>query len=449
MPAADVIFPEGFVWGAATSAYQVEGAVTADGRGTSIWDTFAHTPGTIANGDTGDVAADHYHRYRDDVGLMRELGLTGYRFSVAWPRIFPDGRGRPNPAGLDFYKRLVDELRQAEIEPFLTLYHWDLPQALQDAGGWAHRDTAGRFAEYAHTVAGALGDEVGQWMTINEPWVAAILGNLYGLHAPGNRNLTTALQAAHHLLLAHGEAVGALRAELPASAKVGIALSLTHAEPLGDSQADAEAAVREDGFINRWFLDPLYLGRYPDDLWEWYGDAVPDIHPTDLATISVPTDFLGINYYFRSVVKYDKSSVPVAAASVVPPGRPVTALGWEVSPAGLYETLGRVHRDYAPAVILITENGAAYEDRLINGRVDDPERQSYLHRHLHEVHRAIAAGVPVGGYFVWSLLDNFEWSAGYAIRFGLVHVDYATQDRLIKGSGLWYANAARENGISS
>ncbi|MDQ3695768.1 MAG: GH1 family beta-glucosidase [Chloroflexota bacterium] len=449
MAAADVRFPEGFVWGAATSSYQIEGAVAEDGRGPSIWDTFAHTPGTVATGDTGDVASDHYHRYRDDVGLMRELGLTGYRFSVAWPRIFPEGRGRPNSAGLDFYKRLVDELRQAGIEPFLTLYHWDLPQALQDAGGWEHRDTVGRFAEYAHTMAVALDTEVGHWITVNEPWVSSIVGNLYGIHAPGKHDLKTALQVAHHQLLAHGEAVGALRAELPATAKIGIALSLTHTEPFGDSQADADAAEREDGFMNRWFLDPLCRGRYPADMWEWYGEAVPEMRATDLATISVPTDFLGINYYFRDVVEYDRSERPVAARSIVPAGQPVTAVGWEVYPPGLYETLARVHQDYAPAMIYITENGAAFEDRLIDGQVDDPERESYIHRHLHEVHRAIAAGVPVGGYFVWSLLDNFEWSAGYAIRFGIVHVDYATQARTIKRSGHWYAEAARENGISS
>jgi beta-glucosidase len=449
MPSADLIFPEGFVWGAATSSYQIEGAVTEDGRGPSIWDTFTHTPGTIENGDTGDVACDHYHRYRHDVDIMRELGLTGYRFSVAWPRIFPEGRGRPNPAGLDFYKRLVDELRQAGIEPFPTLYHWDLPQALQDAGGWANRDTAGRFAEYAFTMAGALGREVQHWATLNEPWVAAILGNLYGLHAPGNRDLATALQVGHVLLLAHGEAVSALRSELPATARVGIVLNLIPTAPAGDSQADLEAAAREDDFINRWFLDPLFRGRYPDDLWEWYGDAVPEVAMGDFTTISTPIDFLGVNYYTRAVVTYDASAPPTAATWVDPPGQPMTASGWEVYPAGLFDTLSRVHQEYTPAAMYVMENGAAYHDRVIAGAVNDPEREAYIHQHLHQVHRAVAAGVPVRGYFVWSLLDNFEWAKGYALRFGIVHVDYQTQARIIKRSGQWYADVARENGIPS
>lgn len=449
MPSADLIFPAGFYWGAATSSYQIEGAVTEDGRGTSIWDTFTHTPGTIEHGDTGDVACDHYHRYRHDIDIMRELGLTGYRFSIAWPRIFPTGRGRPNPAGLDFYKRLVDELLQADTEPFPTLYHWDLPQALQDAGGWENRDTASRFAEYAQTVAVALGPDVQHWSTLNEPWVSSILGNLYGLHAPGKRNLATALQVGHVQLLAHGRAVEALRSELPAAAKVGIVINLIPTEPAGDSQADAEAAVREDGFINRWFLDPLYRGRYPDDLWEWYGDAVPELTAGDLATISTPIDFLGVNYYTRAVVAYDRDGAPAEATWVTPPEVPVTAGEWEVYPAGLYETLTRVHQEYAPAAIYIMENGAAYHDRVIDGAVDDPERESYLHQHLAQVYRAIEAGVPLRGYFVWSLLDNFEWAKGYALRFGIVHVDFKTQERIVKRSGHWYADAARENGIPS
>jgi beta-glucosidase len=447
MPVDTSSFPHDFLWGAATASYQIEGATREAGRAESVWDRFCATPGKVRNGDSGEVACDFYHRYRDDVALMTELGLTGYRFSIAWPRIFPEGRGRPNLAGLDFYKRLVDELRQANIEPYPTLYHWDLPQALQDDGGWTNRDTASRFADYAHTMAATFGNEIQHWMTINEPWVGAILGNLWGIHAPGLRDLTTALQVAHLQLLGHGLAVNALRSELPASAQVGIVLNLTHTEPAGDSQADAESAEREDGFVNRWYLDPLYRGRYPDDLWEWFGEAVPKVQPNDLTTISAPTDFLGVNYYTRAVVAYDRTASPLQTRNVVPPGAPVTAVGWEVYPRGLREVLTRVHRDYAPAAIYVTENGAAYPDRLINGQVDDPARESYLRQHLEAVHEAIAAGAPVRGYFVWSLLDNFEWAKGYAIRFGIIYVDYATQDRIIKRSGRWYAEVAREHGL--
>ena len=447
MPSADLAFPAGFLWGAATAAYQIEGAATEDGRGLSIWDTFSHTPGKVRNGDTGDVATDHYHRYRADIDLMRELGLNSYRFSVAWPRIFPTGRGRPNPAGLDFYRRLVDSLRQAGIEPFLTLYHWDLPQPLQDDGGWENRDTALRFAEFAHTMAAALGDEVTFWTTINEPWVISILGNLWGIHAPGKRDLRASLQVAHHLLVGHGAGMQALRAELPASARAGIVLNLAPVEPAGDSQADADAAQREDGLLNRWFLDPLYRGRYPDDLWEWFGPDVPAVEPADLATISTPTDYLGINYYRRNVVAHDNSGGPLRIRAVTPPGAERTTVGWEVAPQGLYEIVRRVHADYAAPVIYITENGAAFADRVIDGEVDDPRREAYLRGHLEALYRAISEGVPVGGYFVWSLLDNFEWAHGYAIRFGLVYVDYATQERIIKRSGRWYGDIIRENGL--
>lgn len=447
MASADLHFPPGFIWGAATSSYQIEGAVTEDGRGPSIWDTFSHTPGKIDNGDTGDIACDHYHRVDQDIDLMRELGLNGYRFSINWPRIFPDGRGRPNPAGLDFYRRLVDRLHQANIEPFLTLYHWELPQALQDEGGWENRDTASRFAEFSHTLALALGDEVHHWATLNEPWVASILGNLFGLHAPGKRDLATALQVGHHQLLGHGLAVEALRAALPASAQVGVVLNLTPAEPAGDSQADAEAAEREDGFRNRWFLDPLFKGSYPDDMLTWYGDAAPETRTTDFAAISVPIDYLGINYYQRAVVAHEKGAGPNDSRTIIPPGQPVTAGGWQVYPPGLGTLLTRVHQDYAPAALYVMENGAAFADRVIDGAVNDPERESFIHQHLLQIHEVIEAGVPVRGYFVWSLFDNFEWNKGYALRFGLIHVDFDTQERIIKRSGHWYAGVSRENGI--
>jgi beta-glucosidase len=446
---ADVIFPDGWVWGAATAAYQVEGAVREGGRGVSIWDTFSHTPGKIANGDTGDVACDHYHRYPADVALMRELGLGGYRFSIAWPRIFPTGGGRPHEAGLDFYRRLVDELHAAGITPYVTLYHWDLPQALQAQGGWTNRDTARRFGELAHVVANTLGSGVRHWITINEPWVAGFLGHLLGLHAPGGRDLRAALQAAHTLLLAHGEGMAALRAEMRPGDEAGIALNLAPCQPAGDSNADLEAAFRGDGFMNRWFLDALYHGYYPDDMVRLYGDAMPEIAPGDMDLIAQPTDFLAVNYYTRSLLAYDPSAPPLDARLVVPPGARVTAMGWEVYPTGIYDVLKRVHDDYAPPRLLVTENGAAYDDVVADGKVDDPAREDYLREHLVQVYRAIEDGVPVGGYFVWSLLDNFEWSFGYTKRFGLIYVDYATQERIVKRSGRWYAGVTRDNGITA
>ncbi len=447
MAAADAIFPADFVWGAATAAYQIEGAHRADGRGESIWDTFTHTPGNVVNGDTGDIACDHYHRYPEDIALMGELGLGGYRLSISWPRIFPNGTGRANDAGLDFYKRLIESVQAAGIDPYVTLYHWDLPQALQDAGGWANRDTAKRFGEFAHELGVTLGGDVHRWITINEPWVAAFLGHLEGFHAPGMRDLRTALAASHHLLLAHAEALAALRAESRAGDQVGITLVLAPCVPAGDSQADLEAAVRQDGFVNRWFLDPVFKGTYPDDMLNHYGDLVPAMESDDLARISASIDFLGVNYYFRMLTRYDPTSQPVQAEFDPPPGSPVTAMGWEVYPDGLYDVLRRVHQDYAPAAIYITENGAAYPDHPRDGRVDDPEREAYLHDHLLACYRAIEEGVPLRGYFAWSLLDNFEWSFGYSRRFGLIYVDYATQERTIKRSGRWYANVTRENGI--
>ena len=445
---ANVVFPDGWVWGAATAAYQVEGAVREGGRGVSIWDTFSRTPGRVANGDTGDVACDHYHRFPQDVALMRELGLGGYRFSIAWPRIFPTGSGKPNEAGLDFYRRLIDELHGAGIMPFVTLYHWDLPQALQDRGGWRNRDTVRHFGELAHVVANALGAGVRQWTTINEPWVAGFLGHLMGLHAPGDRDLRTALLATHNLLLAHGEGMTALRAEMRPGDGAGIVLNLAPCQAAGDSNADLEAASRTDGFMNRWFLDALYRGHYPEDMVRLYGDAMPEIAPGDMELISQPTDLLGVNYYSRSLAEYDPGAPLLQARRVVPAGAPVTATGWEVYPEGLYDVLERVHDDYSPQRVLVTENGAAYDDDVVDGQVDDPERETYLHDHLLQVYRAVEAGVPVGGYFVWSLLDNFEWSFGYGKRFGLIYVDYTTQKRIVKRSGRWYAGVTRDNAIT-
>ena len=442
-----VTFPNAFVWGAATAAYQIEGAVREGGRGLSIWDTFSHTPGKIANGENGDVACDHYHRYPDDIVLMRELGLGGYRFSIAWPRIFPTGSGRPNADGLDFYRRLVDELHAAGITPYVTLYHWDLPQELQDRGGWGNRDTALRFGELAHTVVSALGSGVRHWFTINEPWVAAFLGHWMGDHAPGARDLRLALLAAHNLLLAHGEGMTALRSEMRPGDEAGIALNLAPVHPAGDSNADLEAAERGDGFMNRWFLDALYRGHYPDDMVRLYGDAMPEIAPDDMELIAQPTDVLAINYYTRSLLAYDPRALPLQTRRVIPPGAPLTAMGWEVYPEGLYQVLTRVHADYAPTRILVTENGAAYDDEVVDGHVDDPDREAFLREHLLQAYRAVEDGVPLAGYFAWSLLDNFEWAWGYGKRFGVIHVDYATQERIVKRSGRWYSEVTRENRV--
>jgi beta-glucosidase len=450
-------FPSGFRWGAATAAYQIEGAVEIDGRTASIWDTFSHLPGRTAGGDTGDVACDHYHRYRDDVALMARLGLTAYRFSVAWPRVQPGGRGPANPNGLDFYRRLVDQLLGAGIEPWVTLYHWDLPQELEDAGGWPVRDTAGRFADYAALVHAALGDRVPVWMTVNEPWCSAFLGYGSGEHAPGRQDPVAAVRAAHHLLLGHGRAVQAIRAADPA-ATVGLALNLYAVSPATHpaTDADAAAARRIDGLANRIFLDPVLLGRYPSDVLD---DLAPyggfgHIRAGDLATIGAPVSMLGVNYYSRYAVA---AGPPTAGPNPWPgcadirfvtPDGPVTAMDWAVDPSGLTETLCRVARQYPPVPLYVTENGAAYHDEVgPDGGVDDPDRVAYLDGHLRAGLDAIAAGVPLRGYFAWSLLDNFEWAWGYGQRFGLVYVDYPTQRRIIKRSGHTYRRIITSNGL--
>lgn len=447
MATSRVLFPDNWAWGAATAAYQIEGAVREGGRGVSIWDTFCATPGKIANGDSGDIACDHYHRTSGDIALMRELGLDAYRFSISWPRIFPDGQGRPNPQGLDFYRRLLDDLHANGIAPYVTLYHWDLPQALQDRGGWLNRDTVYRFADYAHTVARELGSGVRHWFTINEPWVAGFLGHWWGVMAPGQRDLRSALLANHHLLLAHGEGLAALRAEMRPDDQAGIVLNLGPCDPAGDSNADLETAYRYDGFLNRWYLDALYRGAYPEDMVRLYGEAMPEIAADDMTIISQPTNLLGVNYYTRFVVEHDASALPLQGRRVTPAGANVTATGWEVYPQGLYETLHRLTTDYAPTRMVIAENGAAYHDRVVDGRVDDPQRESYLHEHLLAAYRAVQDGAPLEGYFVWSLLDNFEWAQGYSKRFGVIYVDFATQERIVKRSGRWYAEVTRENGV--
>jgi beta-glucosidase len=451
-------FPDGFLWGVATAAYQIEGAASEDGRTPSIWDTFSRTPGKVLAGDTGDVAADHYHRYREDVALMADLGVRAYRFSVSWSRVVPGGAGAPNPRGLDFYSRLVDALLERGIQPVLTLYHWDLPQELEDAGGWTARDTAARFAEYTAVVARSLGDRVELWTTLNEPWCSAFLGYGSGVHAPGRIDPAASLCAAHHLLLAHGLAVRALRAELPASAKTSLTLNLAAVRAASDSEADRDAQRRIDGLANRIFLDPVLRGRYPADV---VADTagVTDwsfVEAEDEATIAAPIDALGVNYYTPTLVSaYDGTGLRQVEDGHAPgvgspwpggddiefprqPG-PRTAMGWSIDARGLHELLQRVHGEYPELPLLVTENGAAFDDELDeSGAIDDVERVRYLHEHLVAVHRAISDGVPVEGYFLWSLLDNFEWAYGYSKRFGIAFVDFETQRRVLKRSGAWY-----------
>ncbi|MFF3274501.1 GH1 family beta-glucosidase [Streptomyces chrestomyceticus] len=436
--------PPGFLWGVATSAYQIEGAVAEDGRAPSIWDTFSREPGRVDNGDTGDVACDHYHRWREDIALMRRLGVTGYRFSVAWPRVRPAGDGPVNQAGLDFYDRLVDGLLDAGITPYVTLYHWDLPQALQDRGGWPVRETAEHYAAYASVVAGALGDRVKDWATLNEPLCSAWIGHLEGRMAPGLTDPTAAVRAAYHLHLAHGLGVQAVRAAAP-GARVGIVNNLSPCEPASDSEADRAAALRADGHTNRWWLDPIHGRGYPQDMIDLYGVDLPE-RPGDLATIAAPLDWLGLNYYFRNVVADDpRGPLPYARQVRLPDVRR-TAMDWEVHADGLEQLLVRLTDEYGARRILVTENGSGYADTVAaDGSVEDPERTTYLEEHLAACARAVRRGAPLAGYFAWSLLDNFEWAYGYDKRFGLVHVDYATQRRTVKASGRRYAELIAEH----
>jgi beta-glucosidase len=434
-------FPPGFLWGCATAAYQIEGAVTEGGRGPSIWDRFTSVPGNVRNGESGAIADDHYHRYREDVALMRDIGLSAYRFSVAWPRVMPEGRGTVNEAGMAFYDSLVDSLLESGIEPFVTLYHWDLPQALQDTGGWLNRDTAGWFADYAEAVARRLGDRVTYWITHNEPQVAAYGGHVSGDGAPGERGGEAAgLAATHHLLLSHGRAVEAIRGA-KREGRVGITLSLSPIQPATDSEKDKSVAARQDIRQNRLFLDPIFRAAYPEETVAACGGAHVPVRDGDLEVISAPIDFLGVNYYFRSIVRDDGEG---RAVQVKPSGSEYTAMGWEVYPDGLRQLLVRVNNDYRPRVLYVTENGAAFPDvRVHDGSVSDPERQRYIAEHIRAVGQAVEAGVPVAGYFAWSLLDNFEWGHGYSKRFGIVYVDYPTLERVPKQSAEWYRGFIR------
>jgi len=426
-----LIFPPSFVWGVATSAFQIEGAAVEDGKGSSIWDTFCRQPGAIADDSDGDIACDHYHRWQEDLDLIASLGVNAYRFSVSWPRVRPTGEGAWNEKGLDFYERLVDGLQARGIKPYLTLNHWDLPEQLQSKGGWANRDTAQRFVEYALRMDARLGDRVQAITTHNEPWVISVLGHKRGVFAPGLKDRAVAMQVSHHLLLSHGLALHALR-EQGCKSELGIVLNLAPMHPATDSADDQSKAVLEDGLLLRWYMDPLFKGHYPVDVLEHLGADAPRVQSGDLEIISTPMDFLGINYYSRSVVS------SVGTWDVHTSGREVTDMGWEVYPEGLTELLLRIHNDYPVPPMYVTENGGAFKDHLVDGGVNDPLRKDYIARHIDAVSAAIRQGVCMAGYMVWSLLDNFEWASGYEKRFGIVHVDYATQKRTLKDSALWY-----------
>jgi beta-glucosidase len=440
------LFPEGFLWGAAVSAYQVEGSPLADGAGPSIWHRFSHTPGLVTDGDTGDLACDFYRRYGDDVRLMRELDLTAFRFSVSWSRVLPEGRGSPNPRGLDFYERLVDALLANGIRPLVTLFHWDLPAALDDRGGWLNRDVAEWFADYARVLFRALDDRVELWTTLNEPWVVTDGGYLHGKLAPGHRSLFEAPIASHNLLRAHAAGVTAYRAE--GRHQIGLVVNLEPKYSASESPEDLAATRRADAYMNRQFLDPVFLGRYPEELPGIFGPAWPDFPATDFDAIRQPIDFLGVNYYTRGVVQDDPQAWPVGAARVRQPGRH-TEMDWEVYPEGLCDTLRWVRERYGSIPLYVTENGAAFHDPPPSGgTVEDPLRVAYLREHLLAARRAIAVGVDLRGYFVWSLLDNFEWSHGTSKRFGLIRVDYGTQKRIPKASARFYSRVIQSRGAA-
>ena len=425
-----------FIWGVATSSYQIEGAANEDGRGKSIWDTFCKVPGKVANFDNGDIACDHYHRFKEDLDLMKWMGVKAYRFSVAWPRVIPDGVGRVNEMGLDFYDRLIDSLLEREIAPWLTMYHWDLPEALQLRGGWNNREVVEWFGEYGEVLTSRFGDRVKNWMTLNEPLCSAWLGHLYGDMAPGIKDLQTALNVSHNLLMSHGLACQVIRSNV-SEANVGIVINVTPAVPATDSQVDSNAAQLADGFDNRWFLDPVFGRTYPADVIDALG-ASPEIHSGDMELIAQDLDFLGVNFYFRQTVAADQNSKPLPIRSVNRENVKKTAMNWEVHPQAFEEILLRISKEYSPKAIYITENGSAWNDEVINGEIIDDERIDYLVRHLDAMRSARSQGAPILGYFAWSFLDNFEWAYGYEKRFGLIYVDYKTQTRTPKKSALFY-----------
>ncbi len=429
-------FPPGFVWGVATSSFQIEGAATHDGKGHSIWDDFCRVPGAIADASDGSIACDHYQRLDEDLDLIASLGVGAYRFSVSWPRVRPGGAGAWNEPGLDFYERLVDGLLARGVQPYLTLNHWDMPAELQAGGGWANRDTVHRFVEYAVGMARRVGDRVTAITTHNEPWVMATLGHETGVFAPGIKNRAVAMQVSHHLLLSHGLALQALRAQ-GCKARLGIVLNVSPVQPATDSAADLEKAHLEDGRLVRWYMDPLFKASYPQDVIDHLGADAPRIVAGDMQAIATPADFLGVNYYSRSVVS------AVEDWNVQDSGYGITDMGWEIYPRGLTDVLLRLQRDYAVPPLFVTENGGAFRDALVDGHIQDAERTDYIARHIDAVGDAIRQGVRMEGYMVWSLLDNFEWASGYEKRFGIVHVDYETQRRTPKASALWYRDFLR------
>ena len=447
-------FPDTFLWGTATSSYQIEGAWQEDGKGESIWDRLAHTPGKIVDGSNGDVACDHYHRWADDIALMQAIGLQAYRFSIAWARILPNGTGEVNQAGLDFYSRLVDGLLAAGITPYATLYHWDMPQAQQARGGWPDRVTVDAFVEYADVISRHLGDRVKNWITHNEPWCVSFLSHQIGEHAPGWKDdWGAAFRAAHHVLLSHGRAVPVIRAN-SAGSEVGITLNFEWAESASRSAADLTATRWYDGYFNRWFVDPVYGRGYPADMVAAFTEAgiMPNgldfVQPGDMAAISAPTDFLGVNYYTRKVMKAQSEEQPFPVPADEAATLPRTDMDWEIYPHGLYSLLCRLHFNYGMPKLYVTENGCSYADGPgEDGAVHDARRTQYIRQHFMAAHRAILAGVPLAGYFVWSFLDNFEWAKGYVERFGIVWVDYATQQRILKDSALWYKDVIAANGF--
>jgi len=438
-------FPAGFYWGTATASFQIEGATQEDGRGESIWDRFASVPNNILTGETGDPACDSYHRYGDDIAIMQELGVNAYRFSVAWPRVIPDGDGKVNPAGLDYYERLVDALLTAGITPFITLYHWDLPQALQDKGGWASRDTVASFVRYAEIVVTRLGDRVTHWITHNEPWCISILSHELGAHAPGLRDRKVALQVAHNVLISHGMAVPVIRSSCPGS-EVGIVLNFEPGYPATSSPADAYATALHDARYNRWFLDPIAGRGYPKIGWDAYAGDVPGVLPGDMETIAAPIDFLGVNYYTRKICHDPGAS---RGYPIVNRRNPINVMGrgWEVAPQALQALLTWIHHDYALPKLYVTENGATYDDVVWEGRVHDLARLDYIKQHVAVLPGLIAGGAPICGYFCWSLMDNFEWATGTRDRFGLAYTDFATQQRTLKDSGHWYGRLTRANAL--
>lgn len=442
-------FPQNFIWGASAASFQIEGAWNEDGKSESIWDRFCRTPGNILNGDTGDVACDYYHRYAEDAKIMAQLNLKVQRISVSWPRVIPEGRGQVNQKGLDFYRRAVDSMLENGVQPFIMLYHWDLPQCMQDIGGWLNRDMAGYLADYADVIYRAFPKEIPLWGTILEPICVCYNGYWQGSHAPGYRDFPSGLLAAHNVLRAHGMAVDAFRAS-GAEGKIGITNLLSPVYPVSDSEEDKAAAARLDGCNNRWFTDPVEKGEYPADMLEYYrnqGIVLPKIQPGDMELISRPTDFFGLNYYCSSFVKADENEWPLKLRSVRPEGREFTAMDWPVCPDGFYDILTQTWKKYGKS-ILVTENGSAFSDVVTpDGLVHDEKRLEYYKSHLTALHKAIRDGADIRGYLAWSSFDNFEWALGYDRRFGMTYVDYATQKRTIKDSGRWYAETIKNNGF--